>query len=247
MPSVTNLLIRFRHEYGTALLLAVLVHGLLLTLLLNTRFSVPAQPVKVESIISFLYHPPPTNPGPVIQPPSETTMPEEVKALVEQPLAEESLLQATASDAGTPSRQPELSAQAAAVNAKLNAIQDNLPAALSPENLTQRVLNQIATPSQAAIDSDAAANYQQFLQKQQQPRLTVDKKHWPVSQDPAQQVVAQLDDGKHIVRIRKGVCVIGDPTLDGFEELMAARRVPCGDEAATNAMLKQALDKHIKR
>lgn len=114
-------------------------------------------------------------------------------------------------------------------------------------NLAQRVLNRVVEPDHAAIDRAATASYQRFIQQQQQPRLTVDKKHWPVSQNPAQHVLAHLDDGKHIVRIRKGVCVIGDPTLDGFEGMMAAKRVPCGDEVSTSALLKQTLDKHIKR
>ncbi|MDP5191612.1 hypothetical protein [Rheinheimera baltica] len=50
-----------------------------------------------------------------------------------------------------------------------------------------------------------------------------------------------------MVRIREGVCVIGDPDLDGFEQLMEAKRVPCGDKDASSVILKQALEKHIKR
>ncbi|MDX1678245.1 hypothetical protein [Arsukibacterium sp.] len=47
----------------------------------------------------------------------------------------------------------------------------------------------------------------------------------------------------HLVR-----CRIADPTQDGFEALMAANPViPCGDETASSTLLKQALDKHIKR
>ncbi|WP_372626824.1 hypothetical protein [Arsukibacterium sp.] len=113
-------------------------------------------------------------------------------------------------------------------------------------SLVQRALNRAASVDPAIVEQDAAASYQQFLQRQQ-PRLTVEKQHWPVSENPAQQVLAQLDDGRQIVRIRKGVCVVGDPMLDGFEALMAAKRVPCGDEIKTSELLKQALDKHIKK
>ena len=107
----------------------------------------------------------------------------------------------------------------------------------SAAGLAQRALSRAATPSARAIEDAATASYQQFLQAQQQPKMTVEKRHQELSADPAQQVV----------RIKEGVCVIGDPALDGFEQLMAAKKVPCGDEAKTSDLLKQALEKHLKR
>lgn len=220
------------------MLLALLVHALILTSLLTMKFSPPRQLPVAEPIISFLYQPPAPSPAVVIpQAPNAEVTPDPDKAPPEAP-----------SDVSTKQKTAVSGRQ---TSAEQDAGQELLPAApataKSSESLVQRALNRVAEPDQAAIEQAANTSYQQFLQKQQQPRLTVDKKHWPISQDPAQQVVAQLNDGKHIVRISKGVCVIGDPTLDGFEELMAAKRVPCGDEEATSVMLKQALNKHIKR
>ncbi|KKO43904.1 hypothetical protein WG68_18370 [Arsukibacterium ikkense] len=245
MSAITHTLHQFFAEYGRAVLLAVLVHAIILALLLTTKFSQPASPQVAEPIISFLYQPPPVVPPPT--PAATAAWPSEAE-IAEQLSTE---LPPSLATASKPSVNVQSTAAGGAVvteqENEIDAIADPQARLVGGESLAQRVLNQVAEPDQAAIEQAANTSYQQFLQKQQQPRLTVDKKHWPVSQNPAQQVVAQLNDGKHIVRIRKGVCVIGDPTLDGFEELMAARRVPCGNEVATSELLKQALDKHIKR
>jgi hypothetical protein len=237
LSAVSHPLQRFISEYGNAVLLALLIHGLIFALLMSTPVKQQYVPPPAEPIASYLYQAPAVQPAaPTAQAPEQAAT--EGLTAREQQVAE-----------NTGSVTPDIKVPAV----KPSAIDQTLPAvAISqarPEqhsSLAQRALNRVAKPDQAAIDRAAAASYQQFLQ-QQQPRLTVDKKHWPVSQNPAQQVVAQLDDGRHIVRISKGVCVFGDPTLDGFEVLMAAKRVPCGDEVSTRTLLKQALDKHIKR
>ncbi len=237
MSAITHTLHHFFAEYGRAVLLAVLVHAIILALLLTTKFSRPVPLQVAEPILSFLYQPPPS--VPLATPATTRTLPSEANITEQTATASKPSVNTPSTAAGGP-------VVTEPANEK-NAIADQQTTLVSGESLAQRALSRGAAPAQAAIDQAATASYQQFLQKQQQPRLTVDKKHWPVSQDPAQQVVAQLNNGKHIVRIRKGVCVIGDPTLDGFNALMAARRVPCGNEVATSELLKQALDKHIKR
>ncbi|MBV2130977.1 hypothetical protein [Arsukibacterium indicum] len=241
MLAVTHPLKRFISEYGNAVLLAVLVHIVILALLLTTKFSQPVSPPEIEPIISFLYQPPPAT-----KPPAKATLPDS-RLADEQRIADEVVGQANVSDGSTGNLPPELKPPPTTpdVTDKNTRSADNTTLGHG-NSLAQRALNRAATIDPVAVEQDAANSYQQFLLGQQ-PRLTVDKKYWPVSENPAQQVIAQLDDGKHIVRIRKGVCVIGDPSLDGFEGLMAAKRVPCGDEVSSRELLKQALDKHSKR
>jgi len=224
LAAVIHPLQRFSTEYGNAVLLAVLLHIVILALLLTTKFSQP-----------------------VSQPPPKATLP--ANSLPnEQRMADEVIDQTLTSDGSSEDLPPEFKpATIMPDDADQKTRSANNTRLVQGQSLAQRALHQVAKPDQAAIEQAASGSYQQFLQKQQQPRLTVDRKYWPVSQGPAQQVVAQLNDGRHIVRISKGVCVFGDPTLDGFEALMAAKRVPCGDEVSTSALLKQALEKHSKR
>ncbi|MAA93455.1 MAG: hypothetical protein CML22_10835 [Rheinheimera sp.] len=242
LAAVIHPLQRFSTEYGNAVLLAVLLHIVILALLLTTKFSQPVSQPVAEPIISFLYQPPPA-----AKPPPKATLP--ANSLPnEQRMADEVIDQTLTSDGSSEDLPPEFKpATIMPDDADQKTRSANNTRLVQGQSLAQRALHQVAKPDQAAIEQAASGSYQQFLQKQQQPRLTVDRKYWPVSQGPAQQVVAQLNDGRHIVRISKGVCVFGDPTLDGFEALMAAKRVPCGDEVSTSALLKQALEKHSKR
>jgi hypothetical protein len=223
-------------EYGYAVLLALLVHGLVFSLLLTTRVTAPVQQPEIEPITSFLYQPPVPRPAVVIPPaPDAAATPEP-----------DNVPSAAPSDVSTKQQTTVLgrpnSAEQDTGTEPLTATQAT---AKNSESLAQRALNRVAEPDLAAIEQAANTSYQQYLQKQQQPRLTVDRKHWPISQDPVTHVVAQLDDGRQIVRTKEG-CRIGDPSKDGFGALMAAKLVPCGDEIKTSELLKQALDKHIK-
>ncbi len=241
MAAVTHPLQRLISEYGNAVLLAVLLHIVILALLLTSKFSEPAASPVAEPIISFLYQP-----QPAAKQSPEATLPDN-PLTDEQRIADELIEQTIVRDGSAGSSRPELNPPTITpdVAGHITRSADD-QTLVQGKGLAQRALNQVAKPDYAAIDRAASASYQQFLQRQQ-PRLTVDKKHWPVSENPAQQVIAQLDDGPQIVRIRKGVCVVGDPMLDGFEALMAAKKMPCGDEIKTSELLKQALDKHIKK
>ena len=238
---MTHPLKRFIFEYGHAVLLAVLVHIVILALLLTTKFSQPASPPVAEPIISFLYQP-----QPAAKQSPEATLPDN-PLTDEHRIADELIEQTIVSDGGAGSMPPELNPPTITTDiADQNINSADKPMLVNGESLAQRALNQVSKPDHAAIDRAATASYQQFLRKQQQPRLTVDKKHWPISQDPKAQVVAQLGEGLQIIRTKDG-CRIGDPSKDGFAALMAAKRVPCGDEVSTSVLLKQALDKHIKK
>jgi len=233
---------RWAADYAGAALLAVLLHALLLAGFLQLEFTQVPSPKPAAPVVSYLYRPPPIQ---VVAAPAESHAPEpEPAALPAELSAAPEQEVATLAGTGKPATQADAVSekQPAAVVA---------PSVSQPEQsraagLAQRALSRAATPSARAIEDTATASYQQFLQAQQQPKITVEKRHQELSADPAQQVVAELGDGIQLIRI-KGGCRIADPALSGFEQLMAAKKVPCGDEAKTSDLLKQALEKHLKR
>lgn len=225
--------------YGRPVLLALLLHAVLLAALLQTEFTPLAKPAVFEPIVSYLYQPPRPAPAEMQQPAREDSVTPEVMqsapAKVVSPAVTAEASQQQSAATVSPDRPDKLS------------IEDTEHSITTPrQSLAQRAFNRAATVDPVAIEQAAQAAYQQFLQTQQQPKITVEKRHQQLSRDPALQVVAQLDDGKQLIRI-KGGCRIADPTKDGFDGLMAARMVPCGDEAKTSDLLKQALEKHSKR
>lgn len=226
--------------YGRPALLALLLHVLLLALLSTTKFSPAVKPTPSPAIVSYLYQPLPVA-APSLEPAAEPVAEKPVALTEQQP--------PVVTEASTPAAQqnsvytPENNSTrpATVVNEELQPGKNT--------SLVQRALNQAgAVPgSQQAAKANAASTaYQQFLREQQQPRITVEPQHQQLSQDPAKQVVAQLDDGRQIIR-SKGGCRIADPAKDGFEGLMATRAVPCGDEVSNTELLKKALEKHRKR
>ncbi|GAB2928548.1 hypothetical protein [Rheinheimera gaetbuli] len=245
MSDIRGALNSFSQTYGRPALLALLLHAVLLAALLQTEFAPLAkppltEPAVSEPIVSYLYQPP--------KPASAETQP----PVTENTVAPE-VVQSTPANTVPPAvaveQRPASQQQSAA--APLPDSADKRSAehtATAPrQSLAQRAFNRAATVDPVAIEQAAAANYQQLLKAQQQPKLTVEKRHQELSNDPAQQVVAQLGDGIQLIRI-KGGCRIADPTKDGFEALMAANPiVPCGDEEKTSDLLKQALEKHSKR
>lgn len=229
-------------SYGAALLLALVLHILLLLALWLTRFSPPVKPVTATAITSFLYQPTPAIKAEDIPPPPTD------ESIAAQVKPEVNSSDVSASEVATESAQkavlPTAAKQDAAVQASAQSTAEHV-IQLQP-GLAERTLNRAATPSSAMIQQAADASYQQFLQAQQQPKITVEKQHQELSVDPAGQVLTQLDDGRQIIRTKDG-CRIADPTKDGFESLMAARAVSCGDKASNAELLQQALEKHSKR
>ncbi|SEI12394.1 hypothetical protein SAMN05660691_03950 [Rheinheimera pacifica] len=245
MSGVISAVKHWAADYAGAALLALLLHALLLACLLRLEFTQVPPPKPAAPVVSYLYQPPPVQ---AVAAQAESNAPEPESAALPSALSVTPALSAAP--------EPEVAALASTDNAatQADAVSEKQPAAAvassaasfsapfsaqpeqsSAAGLAQRALSSAATPSARAIEDAATASYQQFLQAQQ-PKITVEKRHQELSADPAQ----------HMVRIKEGVCVIGDPALDGFEQLMLAKRVPCGDKDASSAILKQALEKHRK-
>lgn len=247
MSGVTSAIKHWAADYAGAALLALLLHALLLACVLRLEFTQMPPPAPAAPVVSYLYQPPPV---PVVSAQAENNPPEPAPAALPTELSVELSAEA----------EPEVTALAGTDNpaTKADVVNEKQPvtaviatSTAEPEQhssagVAQRALSTAATPSARVMEDAAAASYQQFLQAQQQPKMTVEKRHQELSADPAQQVVAQLANGKQLIRT-KGGCRIADPAKDGFEQLMAAKKVPCGDEAKTSELLKQALEKHLKR
>lgn len=240
MPAVIQVITSHVRSYGAALLLALVLHILLLLTLWLTRFSPPAKPVSATAITSFLYQPTPAIKAEDIPPPP-----------ADEPIAAQVKPEVNSSDVSEVATEPVQKAAlpTAAKQAETEQASAQSTAAehvMQPQpGLAERTLNRAATPSSAMIQQAADASYQQFLQSQQQPKATVHKRYQQLSRDPAGQVLAQLDDGKQLIRTKDG-CRIADPAKDGFEGLMATTAVPCGDEVSSSALLQQALEKYSK-
>lgn len=223
------------------LLLALLLHALLILALLTTKIPQRAQAPVSEPVMSYLYQPPPpVYADTAAQPVAETALqPEEVNAVPAHsavPVAQ------------TAVSQPDTDAESLPDIAGTQKPVKSAPPMTSPrQSLVQRALNRASAVEPAQIEQAATTSYQQLMQAQQQPKLTVKKRHQQLDQDPAGQVVATLNNGRQLIRT-KGGCRLADPSKEGFEALMAANAVvPCGDEEHSSALLKQALEKHVKR
>ena len=241
MSGVISALDAFWQAYGRPVLLAVILHAMLLVALINAKFPARVTPTPSEAVPSYLYQPLPAPTKPAQQPEGET---------ITGPEAMPSPSVNTTPSVTTAQQEADELADATAVLPDTPTPaepQDALQALVLPrQSLAQRALHKAATVNPAAIEQAAAANYRQLLQAQQRPKITVEKHHQQLSRDPAGQVVAQLDDGRQLIRSKDG-CRIADPTKDGFDALMALKTVSCGDEENSSALLQQALEKHIKR
>lgn len=241
MSGVINNVISFFRADSRPLLLTLLLHGVLLLALLTTKIPQLAQAPQSAAIVSYLYQPQPSIPSETAQASANDmpTEPESVAPVLQSTAPEVTPQKPTDQAQGATESVPDIASTPLA-GAKAPA------AAIPSPNLAQRALNQAATVNPAAVEQAATASYQQLLQAQQRPKITVEKRHQQLSSDPAGQVVAQLDDGRQLIR-SKGGCRIADPSKDGFDALMALKTVPCGDEENSSALLQQALEKHIKR
>lgn len=237
---------QFNKHYSKAILLSVLLHAILLVAILQSKFTPPKITVKPEPIISYLYSAPVASNIQPEQTAAASIKPKvEVKAEVRS--ANTKLEQVTGAQL-----QPKIIEPSQSVIAELEQrpISKHEAEAEQPKrpglSLAQRALNRATGATAVDIEQAAAVGYQQFLQSQQQPKITVAKRYQALSSSPAHQVLAQLNDGRQLIRTKEG-CRIADPSDDSFAALMAANTlVPCGDEISTRTLLQQALDKHIK-
>lgn len=254
MTAFYHRLATFRAEYGRAIALAVLLHMLVLLALLQLKPAVTPQLVRAEPVLSYLYQPvvpvsAETNTV-AVGPPVAT----EQATLGVQPadkrsakIAPEATLKMPSQEVPAPAASPPVPAatavaQATAAEVDVKRQAGSAASVQQGQSLAQRALQQ-AGSSSADL---AQAGYQHYLQQQQPQKLGVARQHQELSPDPAKQVVTTLDSGLQIVRV-KGGCRLADPTKHGFDALMAAREVACGDEVSSAELLKQALQKHQKK
>lgn len=237
MSGVITTLKRLLQAYGRAAVPALLLHALLLAALLQVRFTPAVKPPDVEPVVSYLYQPPVSPPQ--AQPEADIG-PELVPPDAEPVAAKSSSRSLHAADSKKVEQAPVDTPPAPPTQAV------SQPVPVPQPGLARRSLERAAAPTPAAMEQAAAASYQQFLQAQQPAKITVEKRHQQLSKDPAQQVMANLADGRQIIRTKEG-CRIADPGKDGFDALMASKTVRCGDEDNSSDLLKQALEKHSKR
>jgi len=89
--------------------------------------------------------------------------------------------------------------------------------------------------------STPVADYAGWAKQQQQPRLTVAKEHQQlISNNNAAAGVA-----KHMARVGDR-CLIVDPLLSGFEQLMDAKGIPC-KESDDAVLFRQVMSKWLDR
>lgn len=247
--------IRVFRLYGRELLLALLLHLLLVAALMQTKLMQPAKPKPTEPIVSYLYQPPLAEVK-IIAAPKDIAEPEVIVGPKPEPTSAEvspelstaakPVVLSTQTQAKPQVVEPEQPQPEASASTQREIAAQPALTAIASSSLAQRALQLAAASRPAQIQQAATSSYQQHISAQQQVKLTVEKRHQQLSSDPAKQVIAQLDHGLQLIRTKDG-CRIGDPTKDGFEALMAAGRAPCGDEISHKELLKQALEKHIKR
>jgi hypothetical protein len=224
---------RFLAAYGISLLLAMLIHAALIGLL-TLKITATPQPAAATPIASYLYQP-------------------EV-IVIPKVMPADATLQPIDNNQAHPgqARIPAVKQRAAATPAKPGAqALKSVPVSLAEgeaaaENAAETLADRAIRRAVSTTADMAGNSYQQFISDQQQPKITVEKRYQALSADPAKQVVAQLNDGRQILRTKDG-CQLSDPTKHGFDAMMAVKKVPCGDEVSTDDLLKQALQKHSRR
>lgn len=256
MTIISRIISVFR-LYGRELLLALLLHLLLVVALVQTKLTQPVKRKPVQPIVSYLYQPPLAEvkiiaaPKDIAEPkiiaePEVVAEPKSEQASADISAAKKPVAQSMQTQAKPPAVEPEQPQPDVSAVAQQETAVQPAPAAMASISLAQRALQRAATSSPAQMQQAATGSYQQHINAQQQVKLTVEKRYQQLSSDPAKQVIAELDHGFQLIRTKDG-CRIADPTKDGFEALMAAGRAPCGDEVSNKELLKQALEKHIKR
>lgn len=122
--------------------------------------------------------------------------------------------------------------------ANANEVSAKLP--LSGSGIAERALAGVAKQHQPP-----EPNYSGW--KQQQQRIPVSRSEpWQQPEaTPEQSVLFTYNDGKQLVRVN-GLCVIADPTLSGFEQLMKLRGAPCR-ESDDAVLFRQTMAKWLQR
>lgn len=227
------------------LLLAVLGHAAIGFLLVQQKWQRPLSPIDPpRAIEAYVYQP-----APVVTSAEWTAPVAEVKQEVEpeEPtVVLESLEEVTASSSADLARQAEVSA---ATDAGFEPSFEPAEESLAPVrrgrsdrsgSLMERALQQLQS-----TDDVASTHRAEQQRRLAEPKITVERRFQQRPSEPAKQLVAQLSDGTQIIRTKNG-CRLADPGKDGFEGLMAARRIPCGDEEDASLQLNRILQRRAR-
>lgn len=219
------------------LLLALAGHGLLLLLLSQQSWQRPPEPVApVTAIDAYFYQAPAKVEPESVVPNQEPFLEEELVADAEELMAEpeavskEAVLLDTDTDPAA-----EADAEATADDGKSEEGPAIESAAL-PSGVNQRGrLMDRALRHVQPTEELASAHRAQQLQRHAKPKITVEKRY------------QETHDGSKPIRNSRG-CLSGDPSVDGFgfDGLMAAKYVPCGDEISAGQQLQEILQRRSR-
>lgn len=226
------------------LLLALLGHASIGLLLVQQKWQRPLSPAEpARAIEAYFYQPP------LVVSAAEQTMPldEPKPAAPEEPAAALDMLEEVAA---ITAEQNETPADATApIGVVVQTSFESVPGSQSLDradlaerrgSLMDRALQQLQSTD------DLASNHYAGQQRRfAEPKITVERRFQQLPSDPAKQVVAQFNDGTQIIRTKNG-CRLADPSKDGFEGLMAARRVACGDEEDAGQQLNRILQRRAR-
>lgn len=244
----------WHHGYLQPALLALLIHLLFFALLLKPRPTLP--PPAVEPVFSYLYTPPKAAPLPVVAPVvpvapvlTEPLLPElpQTKTPAEPQadlLKPDTIAEPMAEIATAP---PELPTATDAVTNTDTVIHTGI-ASSKVHATTQPASSSIAERTFSSVAqqySAPAADYASWAKQQSQPRATVAKQHQLAGQDPAKAVLFTYNDGQQLVKLGDR-CLIVDPALSGFEQLIKAKGAPC-KESDDAILFRETMNKWLKR
>lgn len=244
--------------YLLPLLLALLIHLVFFVLMLapalqqSTQVPIPA----AVPVLSYLYSapiPPPTTTLPAITPATDTRVADtadiakNVTEVAPPVTAAVTAKAATASDTAQPATAPKTAQASSEQRTEAEHSTDvqqrtlNVDSAAKPATtISERVLATVTQQYQTP-----AADYASWAKQQQQPRIVVTKQHQQAGTDPAKAVLHTYGDGKQLVKVGDR-CLVVDPTLSGFEQLMKAGGAPC-KESDDAILFRQTMAKWLNR
>ncbi len=234
----------WHHGYLLPVGWAILIHLVFFALLLKPLPVSP--PPAIVPISSYLYTAPQpavsaeplfTDLAEVMLPPE----PEEIKAATQvaappsSSIAQETLSAPNGSTESADVLDNASTPEHARIDTETRLVVKHTATPATSSSLAERALAGITQQQSAPV-----ADYTGWAKQQQQPRLTVAKEHQQLSYDNTAAGV-----GMHMVRVGDR-CLIVDPTLSGFEQLMAAKDIPC-KESDDAVLFRQVMSKWLDR
>ena len=228
---------------------ALLIHLVFFALLLRP-LPVSTPPV-IEPVSSYLYTPPKsvTPADPPLTEDAEALLPAEPAdakvATQAAPNARSSIVEEALSNATAITEQYEVLSDASTteqtrLGTDARLVTEHAATSSTAASLAERALSGITQQY-----STPAADYAGWAQQQKQPSLTVAKEHQQLNSNPAKAVLFNYNDGKQLVKVGDR-CLIVDPFISGFEQLMAVKGVPC-KESDDAVLFRQVMSKWLDR